>query len=87
MDFFQLLILNKARRTGAPCINNPLGDPRSMPLDADHSPPPSEDCLHLSGPQSISPFSLMVKLPSYFSAEEYLDTIEGEACFDACHGL
>lgn len=51
MDFFQLLIVNKARRTGAPCINNPLGDPRSMPLDADHSPPPSEDCLHLSGPQ------------------------------------
>ena len=37
-----------ARRTGAPCINNPLGDPRSMPLDADHSPPPSEDCLHLN---------------------------------------
>ncbi|CAE7485995.1 CES2, partial [Symbiodinium sp. CCMP2456] len=36
-----------ARRLGAPCINNPLGDPRSVPLDEDHAPPPSEDCLQL----------------------------------------
>eukprot|EP00439_Symbiodinium_sp_Y106_P080831 s640_g19.t1 len=37
-----------ARRLGAPCINNPLGDPRSVPLDEDHAPQPSEDCLQLN---------------------------------------
>ncbi len=67
--FFSAVLLNKARRTGAPCINNPLGDPRSMPLDADHSPPPSEDCLHLSGPQWLrfSPSHLWLNWQATFS--------------------
>jgi para-nitrobenzyl esterase len=35
-----------ATRPGAPCVQNPLGDPR--PPTGDESPPPSEDCLTLN---------------------------------------
>lgn len=38
--------LLNATRAGAPCIQNPAGDPR---VNGDDSvPPPSEDCLHLT---------------------------------------
>lgn len=38
-----------ARTLGAPCINNPLGDPREMPLETgEDAPAPSEDCLKLN---------------------------------------
>ena len=51
-----------ATKLGAPCIQNPLGDPRP-PSIRETIPPPSEDCLHLNifKPSNISePIPIMV---------------------------
>mmetsp|Transcript_81668 Transcript_81668/g.166376 ORF Transcript_81668/g.166376 Transcript_81668/m.166376 type:complete len:578 (-) Transcript_81668:186-1919(-) len=70
-----------ARKTGAPCINNPLGDPRSMPLDADSPPSPNEDCLHLniwrpsnsSGPHPVMVYNFGGGLCSGYAGNPYFN--------------